>query len=622
MEENNNIDNIFKSALEDYQMDPPAGSWNALNAKLAEKRSVIRRKRWFWLFSALVFVGIVGFFGNKYFADSKKSSTTPITNSVLETNSSEFVSDNTPVNPSSTKKESASVSNPVSIPVHTENKKEDKTSSVIAAATSVNNNTADKASTTEQASVKQKIAAVNSVQSKNKLKAENPSSEKNKTEIVQVIKKTKAPVVASIVEKTKPESASVQTKEDNISKTEKNTSTSSEAKSTSLSENVSAETIVKTPVNDESIYVEKKTAEQSGSTVIPTVTVAENKSNETTAVIAKEKEAENNSSESNSKSSVANAENQAPSINAEVVAPIKTDSVSPTAELSKSFVKKILSHLSADIYYSPDYVKSRLKSNATYTGNASTNPADYASEKAKYSFSTGFNLHYDLGKNWSIGSGASYSTFEQSAVYNTINVVADSVYQEVHGHHEHSQSQGQTHTPGNQSGGHFGGQNPHHAPENGEHHFVVQTPCGAIDLYHAPDHDGRGNLRDGDTLNIKTVTSESTHFIFIPLLVKYQFGKNRLSYFIEGGGAINIVSKNTVNIVVNDSYSETNEHDGLKKINYSIMFGAGVQYRLYKGISIYLKPSIRYSVTPINQDNPLYSYPNFMGIGTGISIHF
>ena len=228
------------------------------------------------------------------------------------------------------------------------------------------------------------------------------------------------------------------------------------------------------------------------------------------------------------------------------------------------------------------------------------------------------NIRYDLDRKWSIGSGVSYSTFAQNAVYNTVNIVADSVYQKVYGHHRGPNRGGN----GGSHGNTHNGQNPHRPPGNGNHHYVIQTSCGAIDLYHEPPHFNRGNHRDGDTLNIKTETSELLQFINIPLNLRYRFGQHKLSYFVEAGVAISFVKGDVVKITIDDSYTENNERDGLRNINYSFLIGAGVNYNFYKGLNFSLYPTFRYSITPINQNNPMYSYPYYLGVQMGFSIHF
>jgi hypothetical protein len=271
-----------------------------------------------------------------------------------------------------------------------------------------------------------------------------------------------------------------------------------------------------------------------------------------------------------------------------------------------SLAKKILSHLSAEIYYSPDFVSNRLEVNPDYTGTASTNLNDYNDSKSDFSYSAGGNLRYHLGNHWSFASGISFSTFLQTAVYNTIQVVADSVYHDEHGDDHHQ--------------GH--GDHPHNPPNtNDDHHYVVQTPCGAIDLLHEPPH-GMINPQNGLALAIKTEINETIHFIYIPLLVRYEFGKSKFKFFIEGGGALNIVNYDIVKVTVNDAYTENNNIDGLKNKNYSLLFNAGVQYNFYKGLSMFLRPSIKHSINPINQNNPVNTYPDSFGIGTGLSIQF
>src|SRR6188768_92726 len=68
MEENNNIDDIFRSALDDLKMEPSSSSWENISTDLNKKRSARGwKKRGLW-FSAAAFLLIVGYTAFKFTA--------------------------------------------------------------------------------------------------------------------------------------------------------------------------------------------------------------------------------------------------------------------------------------------------------------------------------------------------------------------------------------------------------------------------------------------------------------------------------------------------------------------------------------------------------------------------
>src|SRR5688572_25580105 len=71
MEDNNKIDNIFRSALEDAEMAPSQKSWQALASDLAVKRaSRNRKKRAIWFSAAAIFL-IISYTAIRFFNPSE-----------------------------------------------------------------------------------------------------------------------------------------------------------------------------------------------------------------------------------------------------------------------------------------------------------------------------------------------------------------------------------------------------------------------------------------------------------------------------------------------------------------------------------------------------------------------
>ena len=61
MKDNNNIDDIFRSGLDDIEMEPPRKSWDSLASELEKKRGERRRKNGFKLFSLALLLLIISY---------------------------------------------------------------------------------------------------------------------------------------------------------------------------------------------------------------------------------------------------------------------------------------------------------------------------------------------------------------------------------------------------------------------------------------------------------------------------------------------------------------------------------------------------------------------------------
>ena len=627
MNDNTNIDDLFRSGLEDLEMNPSEKSWKNLDVELSKKQAILKRKKRFMFFSIAFLVFLSSMITYKYYS-AKNLSAIENNKNIVSTND---IAKNKTAN--------SDVENIGSLPAPV-NVNKSKTNS----SNAINFQTDSKFSTQTINQPTEEISGLKNY-TPTKTNSVNKLFENNKKEIL-----VKNNIVNQKTGNDTDTKLSVEKSEANSDGSEKISSVSQMA--VIQQENPIKEKEITTENNNSLNNIPKNNSDNESTTFISDEKLSSNlKNNSSEKVSGSENKAEN-TSKIISENEVIESKGQTETINQPLLTIENTNHESesdstqvkdkeaenkiiPGIELAKpsttnadyiqenktdsstTFLKKLISHISIGIYYSPDYVKNRLKVNDSYTGTASQNLNDYDNQKSDFSYSTGLNIRFDIGKNWSFGSGFSYSTFAQTAVYNTINVVSDSAYQKVFAHQR---------PPGGGNGnrpkpGH-NGQNPHRPPGNGNHHYVVQTPCGAIDLYNVPpQHNGR-NHRDGDTINIKTETLESLQFINIPLTLRYQFGQHKISYFVETGAAISFVKGDKVKITIDDSYTENNERDGLRNLNYSLLFSAGAKYNFYKGLSITLKPSFRYSITPVNQVNPLSSYPYYIGAELGFSIHF
>ncbi|MEO8148755.1 MAG: outer membrane beta-barrel protein [Bacteroidia bacterium] len=240
--------------------------------------------------------------------------------------------------------------------------------------------------------------------------------------------------------------------------------------------------------------------------------------------------------------------------------------------------KSFISRFSLAAYYSPDLTKNYLKDNNV--NDAEGTSAYKNREKSAYSFSTGLSIGFDLNKRWSINTGCTYSTMAYSIAVSTIYAA-------------------------------YG--------EDNQLHYYYPTSCGDIEM------PKRKNtvIHEGDSLNLNAVCEQSIEFINVPVQMRFHTVKNRFTFFADAGFSANFYINEKAKMNVNNyKYTIYNNIYGLKKMNYSILFGLGVQYNFCNGLGAFIEPSFKGSVTSLTQDTSVNCFPYTLGLHAGLSFHF
>ncbi|MEO8085611.1 MAG: outer membrane beta-barrel protein [Bacteroidota bacterium] len=251
--------------------------------------------------------------------------------------------------------------------------------------------------------------------------------------------------------------------------------------------------------------------------------------------------------------------------------------VSKDSLLKNDLVSK--SRLSLAVFYSPNQSWCNLKDN---TNDHFDDVAMYNNmESSKFSFTTGLNLKYDLSNKWSLLTGAAYSTIAKSITIQTMYAEANA---------------------------------------DNEMHFQYPTSNGIIEM---PFDDTHPNLHPGDSVNVKAVCNQSLKFINVPLMLRFQLSKKKITGYLNAGLSANFIIQEKAKINMNNSETTIINHvNGLKKMNYGFLFGAGVQYNIYDDLGVFIEPMLRGSFTSITQNTNVNSYPYSIGLNLGISLHF
>jgi hypothetical protein len=107
----------------------------------------------------------------------------------------------------------------------------------------------------------------------------------------------------------------------------------------------------------------------------------------------------------------------------------------------------------------------------------------------------------------------------------------------------------------------------------------------------------------------------------IPLVLKYNFGKRRLNYFVSSGISASIGSSySSVYKSTEIGTGDMNENkSGVNAINF--LMGAGIQYKASKNIRLQLAPGFKYGYG-INSNSVFQTPVTSLGLFTGLSYYF
>jgi hypothetical protein len=132
---------------------------------------------------------------------------------------------------------------------------------------------------------------------------------------------------------------------------------------------------------------------------------------------------------------------------------------------------------------------------------------------------------------------------------------------------------------------------------------------------------GQPELNDSDVKELDATFIQTYDYYEIPIVVSYAVIDRKLTMSLSGGLSTNIMYGNNV-YFENDNtrYELDAKNEDLKSMSYSGIFGIGVEYPIIKNLNINLQPTLRYSLTPINNSGTVYPYS--FGIYTGLKYDF
>ena len=237
------------------------------------------------------------------------------------------------------------------------------------------------------------------------------------------------------------------------------------------------------------------------------------------------------------------------------------------------------SRLSIAVFYSPNKSWSNLKDN---TNNNFDDVSMYNNrENSTFSFTSGMTIKYNLNNKWSLLSGATYTQISNLISIQTMYAASNTA---------------------------------------NEIHFQYSTSNGEIEM---PLDNIHQNLQVGDSINIKSVCKQSIYFVNVPLMLRIQLTKKKLTWYANGGFSANFILQEKAKININNSETTIiNNINGLKKMNYGFLLGVGAQYNLKNDFGFFIEPMLRGSLSSITKNTKVNSYPYSLGLNLGFTLHF
>lgn len=272
---------------------------------------------------------------------------------------------------------------------------------------------------------------------------------------------------------------------------------------------------------------------------------------------------------------------------------IKTDQEKPTVlpEVKDDY-KSISKGLSLEVYGSPRYSWRKLKPNPE--GGLGFTVGEFnAAERGKVTFSFGTRIQKEISSKLSLYSGIEFSQYRQ--MYSSVSTPAriDTISRV----------------------------------------YTLNTSLGSINFSEL-DVEKPGEIQaNGENATLSFRSLQKLSFITIPFGLQneiYSFKKHK--FVIGADFSANFILGGSTRLSLSDgeggSDSGSGEHggfkikgfDGLKQMTFGYGVNFGYEYSLSSRLSISMRPSLRGSVTSVNETNGVKLFPYSIGLESGIKL--
>ncbi len=157
--------------------------------------------------------------------------------------------------------------------------------------------------------------------------------------------------------------------------------------------------------------------------------------------------------------------------------------------------------------------------------------------------------------------------------------------------------------------------------------FAINTSTGNINVaFEKIPEDVRKINPPKDTLesldlnNIRVV--QNFDLLEIPVMIKYKILNKKLGINISGGLSPAYLLDNNTSLEVNNEKYDIGSSSNLNTMIINTSFGLGINYEVFKKLSLNVEPNFKYSLSPINKDSQFDYHPYYFSVFTGIIYKF
>lgn len=257
----------------------------------------------------------------------------------------------------------------------------------------------------------------------------------------------------------------------------------------------------------------------------------------------------------------------------------------PIDELNNALDKK--RSMSIKAYFSPimPIMNASANQDRFYSATASGNTFKNSPE---FSYGLGFDIGYDINKNWSISLGFAYNQIGMSTHRSSLQMQK------------------------------FGGdENPdgflsdvYTSTGRIEGLSVYQDVAGGSAIFNTD----KGEI--GNTLSI----SQRFGFIEVPIKAQYKHTWGRVSVLATAGLSTGFLVRNQAYAVGDESRTYIGEGGAMNNVNFNAIIGTGIEVRILPFLSFAVEPMFRYSFVNWSKDteNGFKVKPMFVNLNTGL----
>ena len=124
-----------------------------------------------------------------------------------------------------------------------------------------------------------------------------------------------------------------------------------------------------------------------------------------------------------------------------------------------------------------------------------------------------------------------------------------------------------------------------------------------------------------------TLPSTNTlHYIGVPLVIKYVFTNGRFSLVPGLGIAANFLTQGKLQTSIATSTgnktSTSNNIEGLKSTYFNGSASMGAQYKLNNSVEFTVVPTMRFALSSINRNAPVKTNESSFGLAGGVIVNF